>query len=1233
MWRIPLIAAFVLTCACLRAQNGLQKIIVEQYYVSNTADSIAASNDMSSQGYQTGTLPSGSITYRIYADLLPGYTLQDLYGINNAGDTHALMFSTSTVFYNSSTGNYLVKWKANKTLNNVLALDSWFSLGAACTNEFGILKADEPAGTSLVASVSGNPNGVLLNKSLVAGIPLTTSDGYSPGTPSAAQSIGITTNDPAANDASIFTNGEYVGSLFTTSDGSIYVFGGVTGPDTNKVLIAQMTTNGKFCFQLNLQLGTPGGGSQDFVATNPVGSELSIPSLTYCNCPMGTCSANTNSAPTAVCSGSPVSYTASGGSSYIWMNEAGTTLATTAALNLNPTASATYKVQVTNSIGCTAMDSVQVTVNPIPVPTANSLSAPTTFCAGSSQTYTAGGGASYLWTNKAGTTLSSSAALTVNPSSSATYYVQVTGSNECSAIDSIPLTTNPLPVGNPNSTSSPAVLCQGAGAIYTATGGSSYLWKNSTGTSLSSVAAVSLTPSSSSNYNVQITGSNGCSVTDTLKLTVAPLPTGNPNSLSGPTTVCSGSNLSFTASGGTSYLWKNDAGTTLSTTATLSANPTAAITYKVQVTNSSGCSITDSVQVTTNAIPVVNPNSTSASISFCAGAGATYTATGGTFYSWKNKTGTLLSSTATLTVKPVSSATYSIYVTNIEGCAATDSLKVTVNPLPVPNPNSTGIPTLICNGNSTTLVASGGSAYLWTSESGTSLSSVAQLTVNPASTTTYQLLVTGSDGCTSTDSVKLIINPLGNTQANSTNAVTTICSGSTITYTASGGSNYIWINNLGDTLSKTAALKLSPTTPSTSTYKVKVSNAGGCFNWDTVSVTVNPSPTAVANSTLAPTSACTGSNLMFTATGGNYYIWKNASSVILSTNATFTVQMLSSATYKVQVTNTLGCSAFDSIVTTALPLPIIDNNIFSSPTQICFGSQTNFVANGGASYLWTNTSGDTLSNTPALNTSPDTKATYRLKVTGSDGCISHDSISITVVSSPTATLEKQTNLKCNGETNGSIFMSVSGGTPPFTYSWNTGAKTTAITNLDAGTYTFLMTDKNSCSVSDTFKIIQPAELNVSMGTKQNEAWVTATGGISPYKYLWTPGNLTTDTIKKLTKGGNYEVVVTDANNCTTDGFVAVSLNGIAFVNSPVAGNILTSPNPVSGLLTLSCTLTVERCRLSLCNAIGQEIYSENIESASGMLTRIIDLSARPSGLYFLSLTSDQGRWTGKIIRD
>ena len=154
-------------------------------------------------------------------------------------------------------------------------VDSWFSGGGATSNRMAVMKIDDDA-TATVA----NCDGMLLNADAWEGIPLTSRDGIYSGTtaPPTVTFVGLTT------ELNVFDATNCVGNSFTTSNGSVAVLTGASGVDTaNKVLVGQFTTDGDFCFFLNIQIGDGIGGVQNYVWDAPTGAEISIPSLTYCS--------------------------------------------------------------------------------------------------------------------------------------------------------------------------------------------------------------------------------------------------------------------------------------------------------------------------------------------------------------------------------------------------------------------------------------------------------------------------------------------------------------------------------------------------------------------------------------------------------------------------------------------------------------------------------------------------------------------------------------------------------------------------------------------------------------------------------------------------------------------------------------------------------------------------------------------------------------------------------------
>ena len=264
--RILFITSFLLsffTPTYSQTLHGLEKIIVEKYYVSDSADAKSKSG---------GYLPAGSVSYRIFVDLLPAYRFQAAYGVPG----HSMQIATTTSFFNAEDFGTTVanNLSSDKLNNSLLLLDSRLSVGAAAENYFAILKSDDTS-----KSIVGL-GGLLSNADSSAGIPLSVKDGMFPTSPVSV----VTVFGLDSNLISIFGKTNHIGKgqVFSTDNGSWASFGGSVGVHPmNRILIAQLTTDGELSFKLNIQIGTPDGKVENYVAENPIGNEILFQGLTF----------------------------------------------------------------------------------------------------------------------------------------------------------------------------------------------------------------------------------------------------------------------------------------------------------------------------------------------------------------------------------------------------------------------------------------------------------------------------------------------------------------------------------------------------------------------------------------------------------------------------------------------------------------------------------------------------------------------------------------------------------------------------------------------------------------------------------------------------------------------------------------------------------------------------------------------------------------------------------------
>jgi len=248
--------------------QGLQNIIVERYYQTDAAD---AANALSN-GAST-TLTPGSVVYRVYVDMAPGYKYNLAFGNAN----HDWKITTSTNFYNDPNNGSAIGPQGtslNNTKKNTVLIDSWLTVGGVCTGKVGVLKTDDTDGSignsqGVLANNPGGIYGVAIN-SVVSGA----QDGLAPGTPIVPTALGLGTA------ADIFD--QTPGGSFLVNGGSVAGLGGVVGTTTtNAVLIGQFTTDGIFGFELNIQIqNTVTGVPETYVANNAQSGETVFPGLT-----------------------------------------------------------------------------------------------------------------------------------------------------------------------------------------------------------------------------------------------------------------------------------------------------------------------------------------------------------------------------------------------------------------------------------------------------------------------------------------------------------------------------------------------------------------------------------------------------------------------------------------------------------------------------------------------------------------------------------------------------------------------------------------------------------------------------------------------------------------------------------------------------------------------------------------------------------------------------------------
>ncbi|MFN6091006.1 MAG: beta strand repeat-containing protein, partial [Bacteroidota bacterium] len=501
----------------------------------------------------------------------------------------------------------------------------------------------------------------------------------------------------------------------------------------------------------------------------------------------------------------------------------------------------------------------------------------------------------------------------------------------------------------------------------------------------------------------------------------------------------------------------------------------------------------------------------------------------------------------TATINNLTAGTYTVTVTDANGCTASTNATITQ-----PSLLTVSIPSTInvlCNGASTgsaTSVASNGTgvySYLW--NTGATTATINNLTIG-----TYTVTATDANGCTAsttatisqpttlTVSIPSSTNVLCN--GTSTGSATSLASNGTVGY------SYLW--NTGSTTATINNLTAG-------TYTVTATDANGCTSSTTATIT---QPTLLTVSIPSTTNvlcngASTGSatSLASNGTAGYSYLWNTGS-------ISATINNLTAGTYTVTATDANGCTA--STTANVTQPSILTVSIPSTTNVLCngasTGSATSLASNGtaGYSYLWnTGSTSATINNLTA--------GTYSVTATDANGCTSQ---ATTVITQPSAlVINGSSNSTLCGQLNGSATINASGGSGAYTYLWSNGGTSSTINNISSGGYVVTVTDGNGCTTSTTVNVGSIGgptlaianSTNVScFGGTNGSAQVNVSSGIGPFTYAWLPSGGNNNIANNLS-AGSYSVNVTDNNGCTSSTSVIISQPTQLSVAVPTTVNV------------------------------------------------------------------------------
>lgn len=634
-------------------------------------------------------------------------------------------------------------------------------------------------------------------------------------------------------------------------------------------------------------------------------------------------------------------------------------------------------------------------------------------------------------------------------------------------------------------------------------------------------------------YTVLVTDAKGCQISK--QITISEPASALTLDVQGQNVKCKGNQDGIAkaiVSGGISpyqYLWNDPLNQT-----TANAVALAPGVYQVSVTDAAGCQIDASVQIgepnndlsyTINSQNVLcfGESTGSATVTITAG-------TGPFTYQWNDAQGQ-----STATASNLKAGTYQVIIQDISGCQKFQEVVITQPQAPLQSSFiKNDVSCYEGNDGSATVSSQGGTApytYQWTS-----LGNQSNTSINNLSPGYYPVQSTDANGCTRLDSIQIKQPDSLVVQLNTTAVA---CHGSAEGEALAlvlGGNppyQYNWDNQGYTNEAKIVGLNAGD-------HSLSVRDDKGCMYSQIFSIT-QPQK-ALRASTVAEGIKCFG------ATTGRAWVeiaggtapyqkqWNDAGQ-----QQTDTASFLSKGTYQVIVTDDVGCKDTAEVQISG---PSEDIQINTSVVAAdCFNEATGSAAaqasGGTAPYQYSWNDPQTQKTQVANQLKP---GSYFVQVSDANKCSAIAQVTVPGPSAPLQVVVKSTPVSCFGGNNGSAQAQVSGGTSPYSYSWQVpnGSNENKVDSLFAGNYQLQVSDAKGCMAMTNFNITEPnSKISLSpelvhvdcFGNATGTATVTATGGYSPYTYLWNDSSAQSNRKAIGLKAGFYTVNVSDREGC------------------------------------------------------------------------------------------------------
>ncbi|MEZ4891082.1 MAG: T9SS type A sorting domain-containing protein [Crocinitomicaceae bacterium] len=833
-------------------------------------------------------------------------------------------------------------------------------------------------------------------------------------------------------------------------------------------------------------------------------------------------------------------------------------------------------------------------------------------CPGDNVTLTATAGfASYTWF-KGNTQVGTGQTFVADTAGHYKVYVQ--DGNGCPAYSNT--TEVKMNLYNANITASgDTTFCEGGSVVLTAASGNiSYNWNTGQTTQSISVA-------SSGTFIVNV--SNGtCLGTDTITVTVLPKPTTPVITASPSLSICIGDTVQLTSTVANAYHWSNNM-------YTQSIDVTTAGNYSVTVTGLNGCTATSSVNVVTYAPPITSISGTT---NICEGDSVQLNVSGGVSYVWTPATGLSNTTIANPIANPSVTTQYKVYATGLGGCLDSATVNVIVNANPVVSA-SADMHT-VCQGNAIqfSAVPNGASSYVWNGPAGYYSYSQNPVLGSPAPLNSgiYKVTATTAAGCTSSDTVHIVVNP-GPVAYASANSLT-LCEGDTLELNSlpNGMSSYLWTGPNGFNASTQNTQINSVTGANQGAYNVTVSN-GICSSNATLNITVSTAPTISASA--SNTAICEGGSINLyanTSSGVTNYSWSGPNGFISTTQNPVLngLTATNSGDYIISVNNASGCFATDTVSISVTPGPIA--SIATSTTTYCVGDTLNLLSlpNGAASYAWVGPNGYTSTdqNPQIVGLSGINQGVYTVTVSNGS-CNSSASINVTVNNNPIIAANASSLALCEGDTL-NLFASPSGASSyywsgPLSFASSTqNPSINGVTLARGGTYTVTAFNAAGCSSTSSVVIQVNAVPNAyaslnSLTLCEGDTLLLSANPSGMTSYYWEgPNGYTSNTKDNVinaidgSRQGIYKVTV-------SNGYCSNSDTAYLTVNpSPTVLASATNINPCeNGTLNLFASPS---------GATSYQWYGPNYFSSTQQNPVVTGLTSNESGIYSVMAYNSYG---------